>query len=55
MEMVLRLAGTPSIGHITRNHVITRDIASHATTVPHDFLKRRTYIPLAPIRDQSRL
>jgi len=46
--MVMRLSGTPSIAHITPNHVITSNLNDRVVMVPQDSLTQRTYESLKP-------
>jgi L-lactate dehydrogenase (cytochrome) len=47
LEMVMRLAGCASIAGITRNHVITKDLANHAYT--RDYLADSVYERMTPL------
>merc|ERR1719359_2468945 len=46
MEMHMRLMGTPAIKDITRDMVITRNLADHFSPSPTDFLSQQVYSPL---------
>merc|ERR1712151_370845 len=46
--MVMRLSGTPNVASITREHVITRNLADHIVPLPTDALSTGTYQPLQP-------
>ena len=46
LEMAMRLMGTPALKDASPAHVITRDLASHSTPAPRDFLAESTYEPL---------
>mmetsp|Transcript_17848 Transcript_17848/g.40109 ORF Transcript_17848/g.40109 Transcript_17848/m.40109 type:complete len:514 (+) Transcript_17848:71-1612(+) len=48
LQMVMRLSGTPNIASITRDHVITRNLADHIVPLPTDHLTHTTYMPLMP-------
>ena len=43
LEMVMQLMGTRSVADIGSRHVITKDLASHMSATPRDFLSERTY------------
>jgi L-lactate dehydrogenase (cytochrome) len=46
MEMHMRLMGTPTIADMTRDLVITRNVADHFSPAPTDFLSQQVYEPL---------
>jgi len=46
LEMTMRLMGTPRLADASDAHVITRDLATHVTPTPRDFLAETTYEPL---------
>merc|ERR1719160_1043690 len=46
MEMHMRLMGTPKIEDITRDMVITRNLADHFSPSPVDYLSQQVYEPL---------
>merc|ERR1712137_983293 len=43
LQMVMRLSGTPTIASITKDHVITRNLADHIVPLPTDALSTGTY------------
>jgi L-lactate dehydrogenase (cytochrome) len=47
LEMCMRLMGTPTLKHITANHVITKNISDHFAMQPSDGLADSSYIPLS--------
>ena len=47
LEMVMRLSGCPSISDITRQHVITKDLANHSQT--KDYLSDSVYEKMVPL------
>lgn len=47
LQMVMRLAGTPSIHDITRNRVDIANLADHIVPQPTNWLASTTYQPLA--------
>eukprot|EP00929_Paragymnodinium_shiwhaense_P050250 TRINITY_DN2530_c0_g2_i1.p1 TRINITY_DN2530_c0_g2~~TRINITY_DN2530_c0_g2_i1.p1 ORF type:complete len:513 (-),score=152.97 TRINITY_DN2530_c0_g2_i1:509-2047(-) len=48
LQMVMRLAGTPSIKDITRNRVDIHNLADHIVPQPTNWLATTTYQPLVP-------
>jgi len=48
LQMVMRLAGTPSIPSITEKHVLTTNLADHIVPLPVDNLTAGTYQALLP-------
>jgi L-lactate dehydrogenase (cytochrome) len=46
LEMVMRLMGTPKLQDLTPSCVVTRDLSSHPSASPRDFLHEDTYEPL---------
>jgi len=48
LQMVMRLSGTPNVSSITKEHVITRNLADHIVPLPADNLVSKTYVPLLP-------
>jgi len=48
LQMVMRLSGTPNVASITRDHVITKNLADHIVPLPMDYLVNKTYMPLLP-------
>jgi L-lactate dehydrogenase (cytochrome) len=47
LEMVMRLAGCPKISDITRQHIITKDLANHAYS--RDYLSDSVYEKMVPL------
>lgn len=50
LTMLMRLMGAPTISHINRKMVITRNLSDHISPVPRDNLKEDVYIPLRASR-----
>ncbi|KAI8342531.1 FMN-dependent dehydrogenase-domain-containing protein [Chlamydoabsidia padenii] len=48
LVMCMRLMGTPTIGHITRNMVNIRNLKDHFVQSPLDYLGRHTYEEMLP-------
>merc|ERR1711976_986606 len=46
MEMHMRLMGTPTIADISRDMVITKNLADHFVMSPTDYLTQQVYSPL---------
>jgi L-lactate dehydrogenase (cytochrome) len=46
LEMCMRLMGTPTLAHITPNHVLTRNISDHFAVQGTDHLAASSYEPL---------
>jgi len=46
LEMCMRLMGTPAIGHITEDHVLTKNLSDHFAVQPRDNLLNDTYEPI---------
>merc|ERR1712066_625130 len=46
LQMVMRLSGTPNVASITKDHVITRNLADHIVPLPQDSLSVGTYQPI---------
>merc|ERR1719231_906848 len=46
LEMHMRLMGTPTIADMSRDMVITKNVADHFTPTPTDYLTQQVYSPL---------
>jgi L-lactate dehydrogenase (cytochrome) len=47
LRSTMQLMGTPSLSHIRKDMVLTRNISDHFAVSPKDYLASTTYIPLS--------